>query len=103
MVIKEKLELEVLKNRKEFCTKAISDYNKKLPKKILIAFGMGLLYAVIRLQIDPKEDISFFTTLVSIITFLIIIILINHVRLIRRIKRDIKELDAQIVIIKSDN
>ena len=102
MVIKERLELEVLKNRKEFCKKSISDNNKKLPKKLLIAFGMGLLYAVIRLQVDPKEDISFFTTLLSIITFLAVIIFINHIKLIRRIKKDIKELDAQIMVIKSD-
>ena len=101
MELNQKLELEALKNRKEFCAKAMSNYNKKLPVKLLIAFGIGLLYAFVRTKVNPEEKISFYTTLVLIVSFCIVVIIFNYIRLLKRIKKDIKEVDAQIMAIKS--
>lgn len=92
----EKKELEFLKKKKEFCTKAKSVYNKKLPKKLLMAFGIGLLYSLVRVKINPEEKISFFTTLVLIVSFLTGTILIEHFWRLNKIKKDIKEVDAMI-------
>lgn len=102
MELKEKLELGALKNRKEFCLKAMSNYNRKLPMKLLIAFGISLLYAFIRMKINSEEKISFLTTLVLICSFFFVIIVIDHLRLLNRIKKDIREVNARIMALKSN-
>ena|SRR6476620_7403480 len=101
MELKEKLELGALKNRKEFCRQAISDYNKKLPKKMLIAFCICLVYAFIRMNINPEEKISFYTTLGLMGSFLFVYIVIDHLRLLNQIKKDIREVDARITALTS--
>lgn len=85
-----------LKKRREYCYTSISGFNKKLPKKLLIYYGIGLLYACIRMEINPEENISFYTTLTLITCFFTIIVLVNHALLLIRIKKDIKNLDAEI-------
>jgi len=101
MILKDKLELEALHNRKEFCFKSISNYNKKLPKKLLTALFIGIIYAAVRINIDKEEKISFYNSLGLIVLFCFIVIIFDHIRLIKRIKKDIKELDAQIKVLES--
>jgi hypothetical protein len=80
----------------------MSTYNKKLPKKLLIAFGLALLYSSIRININSEEVIYFSTTLILVFMFFNAIILIEHIRLLRKIKSDIKELDEQIKALKNN-
>ena len=93
----------MLKNRKEFCTKAMLTYNKKLPKKLLIAFGLGLIYSLMRIKVkvNPEEVISFSTTLLLIVSFLSLIVVIDHIRLLNKIKKDIKEVDDMMTGLKN--
>lgn len=95
-------EINLLNNRKEFCIKAMSNYNRKLPNKLLIALGLGLLYSFVRTKINSEEKISFFTTLMLIVVFFNAVIIIEHIRLLRRIKKDLKEVLKQIEEIKSN-
>lgn len=101
MEFDEKMELNLLQRRRDFCVKAMSTYNKKLPNKLLIAFGIGLLYSSIRIKINSEERISFFTTLILILLFFNAVVLVEHVRLLYRIKKDIKEVDDQIKNLKA--
>ncbi len=88
--------IKELEDRKAYCNAAISKYNKKLPKKFLIALGISLLYAGFRMVINSSEKISFLTTLAAIFSFFMVIILVNHKILLNKIKKDIRELNSQI-------
>lgn len=103
MIFNKEIEIEALRNKRKFCVTAIAKYNKKLPKKLLMAFLVGVVYAFVRINIDRKEKISFYTTLTLIVLFCFIVILVAHFRLIEKIKKDIKEIDEQIKWIESQD
>ena len=102
MIRSEKLELELaIQKRKEFCTTAIAKYKNRLPKRLFVALIIGVVYAIIRINIDREEKISFYTTLILIVLFCFIVIIIDHIRLIRSIKKDLKAADEQMKILES--
>ena len=92
--------IEELFIRKAYCNAAVIKYNKKLLKKFIIALGISILYASVRMFLNPSEKISFFTTLIAIFSFSIVIILVNHKMLINKIKTDINDLESQITVLK---